>query len=358
MIYYNIKFKHFVGGKIMILYQNQLTPRVYTQRGLIYMEDVLPTDFVYEFNSGKQLQVLSIHKHLSNKLLEVTFDDGRVQIVDSANIIYNPRHLNGIKEIFHYLPNEKYPYIPCKELDFNTNRPIFGSMPYIAGAFLIYGDTDDPYVNIQHGHYPRTDWMIESNLAASKTMNGRNKTYYENAFTSKPLKWDDLIPEIMLKSDTVCKYIPDTYFYGSIQDRWNLVRGIFDAGYDTYMFPNNVGILHWSESKLIEVKELLLSLGVLSRISTINLDGTHKYRLDVIDNNNLNPKFFYYDKYITHMINVAAHGYLSTFEISHITNISECKYGSVNHRSVIVEITTSQKNAIIIGEHFLPILTQ
>ena len=343
----------------MVLYQNQMSVKVYTQRGLIPIDEVVPTDFVYEFNSGEQLQVLSTHKHLSHKLLEITFDDGRMQIVDSSNIIYNPRHLNGTKEIFDYLPHNKYPYIPTKELDFKIKLPIFGPSPYVAGAFLIYGDTDDQYVNMQYGHQPTTDWMMECNLSASTTMDGWNKTYYANAFMpDKPLKWSNFIPNTTAEYHTVCKYIPDAYFYGSIQDRWNLIRGIFDTGYDTYLFPDNVGILHWSESKLYEVKELLLSLGVLSRISDIELDGTHKYRLDVIDHHKMDPKFFYCDKYITHMINTAARGCVNGFELSHISDISECKHGSVNHRSVVTELTTSQKNAIIIGEHFLPILTQ
>ena len=333
-------------------YNNFGNTKVYTQRGLIPIDEVIPTDYVYEFNTGKLLQVQSTHKHLSDKLFKVIFEDGREQIIDRGDFIYNPHHFTQhVGEHTDKFGNYriKPPIIACKTfklVELNSTHQI---SPYIVGMLSLYGDRKHKYVNIiEKFSTLRTNWAYENNIDFYQG-NEITSGCIELTFDGEHKIWD----EIGLYNNIPCTlhgYIPNEYFFDTVNHRWQLIRGIFDTGYDLDLFPDNAGIYHSEYNALEEVKELLLSVGVLSRIQP---SGTG-YRLDVIDLNQHNPNFFYCHDYMTHMINMSAKSPRHFIEAPKIKEIVEIKHGCIHPRTILTELVTCVKNAVYVGEHFLP----
>lgn len=277
--------------------------RVYTQRGLIQMDKIVPSDIVYEFNTGKPLTVNWISKHLSSNLHEVEMKDGRTLIIDKGDILYNMHTFPNCICESDDIPHE-YPYIPCHEYNWvNEYKP---SDPYSFGTRLISG------------------------------MDRSCDILYNTAY----------------------RWIPDEYFYASIHDRWKLIRGIFDTGYAQArswgIAEDHVCLFHYNFNLINDIKELLLSVGVLSRVS--NWDS--EYRLDVIDAHKYSTKFFYNDGFITHMINMNMKYPKPLCELPEIIKVHNSPFTCPGHRAIMVKIQTNEPNSIIVAEHFLPILSK
>lgn len=329
----------------MYNYNNFRNTKVYTQRGLIPINEVVPTDYVYEFNTGKLLQVQSIHKHMTEKLYEVKFYDGRTQIIDRGDFIYNPHHFSqhiGFESNFI-----SRPVIPCKAFNLVEINSEHDIDPYMIGMLSIYGDRTKEYVNIKSKFTDvKTNWHYRDDITYGTTEDG--VTYL--LFSGKQKTWNEYAPCMKSVSHTLYGYIPEEYFFDTIAHRWQLVRGIFDTGYDIDLFTDTIGIKHDDINALFEVKELLLSLGVISIIS----DDKGKYRLDVMDTNQANPNFFYCHDYITHVINIAAESIMPLTINNKIIDIREVKHGCLHPRAIVTDIITCVKNAVYVGENFLP----
>lgn len=331
----------------MIPCEGNFSTRIYTKRGLIESSKLIPTDIVYDFNTGEEVEILSMHKHLSSKFLEVEFADGRTQVIDKHDRLFNiPSFLSKSKS------STVFPYIPCKSYEFN-NTSTFKISPYVMGLFCIYGDRGDKFINLPVDKQPDTEWYLEQNLVISNYMGKDNKVYYSYADRpDMPIAWADFFPENST-FNTVSKLIPTEYFMASPQSRLNMIRGIFDAGYNVGNFPDNCHITFNSVTALIEVRELLLSVGILSRI-TYSPDGNH--RLDVIDDNQLSPSLFYNHKYIARMISLSEL-YDTKGEEPRITRVKEYHPYGIHPRFMLLNIIAKRPNVVIIGENFLPRIT-
>lgn len=118
----------------------------------------------------------------------------------------------------------------------------------------------------------------------------------------KLIQIDDVLceaPELIgLKSHE--KFIPEIYKYGSVEQRWELIRGLFDTDgsigqYDGDRF--NVSYSTTSERLANDIQEILFSLGIASSIANHGDRGREgdvhdEYDLHVKVHNDLKEQFF------------------------------------------------------------------
>lgn len=104
----------------------------------------------------------------------------------------------------------------------------------------------------------------------------------------------DGIPELInAKPDGY--FIPDEYKFGSIEQRWALIQGLFDAGgYIANTYRHAVSFSHVSKRLVYDVQEVLCSLGVISSFSVWERKDTAtiKYKLHLRVENKNKPNFF------------------------------------------------------------------
>jgi len=92
----------------------------------------------------------------------------------------------------------------------------------------------------------------------------------KRGMNDKLLQNSDVLKDIpeLLNTKSGTKFIPDIYKYGSIEQRWALIQGLFDT--DGHIKMNNryqVGYTTVSEQLAHDIQEVLWSLGVMSSIT-------------------------------------------------------------------------------------------
>lgn len=104
----------------------------------------------------------------------------------------------------------------------------------------------------------------------------------------------DKIPELVgINPDEY--FIPDSYKFGSIEQRWALIQGLFDAGgYVAKTYRLALSFSHVSKRLVYDVQEVLCSLGIISSFSVWkrNDTSTVKYKLHLRVPNDKKPNFF------------------------------------------------------------------
>lgn len=271
--------------------------KVLTHRGIIELKNINPGDYVYEYGTGKLLKVIGVTLPSRSIIHRIVYSDGRIDFVNQLNDIYIGNGIINLQLVDHLTklsPIYQYPINFCT----GTNRTL-NPDPYVAGALLLYGDTNDEYLNLPYYLNGINDVLSNkySIEYASDYIDSEGKVYfkYTGDHRNNRIVWKDFFNEDI--NNNKDQIIPLKYFYSSIKDRIQLIRGIFDIGYNPELFRNNtIGIVSNDENKLKLVQQILWSLGILSKVKYDYLiDPIHgnKWKLEIIDMNNGYPGLTY-----------------------------------------------------------------
>lgn len=284
--------------------------RIHTDKGIIPIEKIIPTDRVYDFKTGALHEIRGIFHSDKQEVYQLEFTDGRKDYFRYEEPLFIGDQITNIKTIIKIMENAEadspvsnwtligdLKQIP---LEYHGREELLPD-PYIAGALIIYGDSGSEYINL-----PLDRSKADQFFSAKYKLNhadklGENTVFfrYDGTNGDELITWKAFFPNQTFLAKTKepkDPIIPNAYLFASINDRWQFVRGAFDIGWSKEMFPKSCSIAHHQEWKLLALQELLLSLGVLSIVSyapNLPLARGRKYRLDVLSPDNKWPGFFY-----------------------------------------------------------------
>lgn len=279
--------------------------------------DVVPGDYVFD-RTGHPTKVLGVFPQGKRDIYRVILGDGRYLDVsdnhlwsvfpakrarDEGYTIYETKTLlnKGLTTLNKGRKAMKY-FIPMNEAVQWPERD-FATSPYVVGALIGDGSlsahnelvmsSDDPFVVEKvsgligaagfHATGSGYDWVFDLAVPCGNTKYVRQ---------SDVAGW---LPELYhVKSPD--RRIPAEYMTGSVDQRWELVNGLFDtdgticqSDGDRY----NVSYSTHSEGLAYDLQELLFSLGVASSVSKHDRDGKNpEYDVHVCSKNADKHRFF------------------------------------------------------------------
>lgn len=336
---------------------------VHTQRGVVNIANVIPTDFVYEYKTNKMFEVRGIKKSNICKLYKVKYSDGRTSIHPAHEPIYTGRILAPIGKV-HSCNNNVLDNIldefETYAVEFNMYHEMKPLMPdpYIAGALLMYGDFTIDEVNLPlHNYTTFQEIMYKYQLESYGIPKGSTVTFKRVGTDedSSPLTWKEFFCNTYAfpcNKNHNSPIIPSEYKYASLNDRMQFIRGAFDAGYREKHFPDSVGLVNDSRQRLYELQKMLWSVGVNSRLDQYkHIEGNNdkSHRLELVGVHEGYPGVFYeLDSILTCFKNdytlIKHHPVCRLY----IRSITECGTGYVYN------LELEDKNIVYITGDFLP----
>ena len=231
--------------------------KIITEEGNIPLMNLTAGMKVYEYYNCHLHEIVGFKEGVE-KIVEVTFNDGRV-------CYYTESEFEILKDAFSYKHDimfygEKY--------DLASLNPD----PYVAGAFLFWGDTTDEYLNLPFSCTSLENQLYSQyGLQYANVLNETGKVYFKRKgdHSDTKLKWEDIFPNHMdhirnnMKDDNV---FPIVYERCWIADRFKLIRGIFDVAYNKKETPEDISVKSKSAKKMEYLQFLLLSAGLTSDI--------------------------------------------------------------------------------------------
>lgn len=287
--------------------------------GYIRNGDLKPGDFVYN-RQGKRIRVSSVHPQGLRTVYRVTLTDGRQ--IDCARDhlwTYKSRQGNGAKfwktvtteELMKKRLAKKhagnriaYDYVLPQNEAVEREPREYVLDPYVMGAFLGNASFRSSVLDFSSNDI-ETVQQIEQLLGLPTKKDKHNYSWYfitgKYGHKDALAKTKDLlreVPELIgLKSGD--KFIPDIYKFGSIEQRWALIQGLFDTDGSIKSDSRfNVEFSSTSERLVQDVQEVLWSLGIMSSIASHsnkrdwNDSKTTEYVLHVKVQNKDKAKFF------------------------------------------------------------------
>lgn len=281
---------------------------VLTQRGPMDIKDVVPTDRVYEYRTGKLLEVQGIKKVDSDKIFRIEYNDGRSTDIHLLSNIYAGEGL-GILPLTRVLALPFLGIIPQYHIDFQYQLKAAPEPdPYIIGALLTFADYSDRYVNLaisKNGgnHYDPalTNTHLENAYKlkiAEDISNGNTHYHWDGTPSDQCLSWEEFLSGydcFLVTHSTASPIFPREYQYASVKMRAKLLMGAFDLGYPDDRYLGALGINHKHEFMLIELRKILNSLGYIGVISYHkNSESSNPfYHLQIIGISEDAPRFHY-----------------------------------------------------------------
>lgn len=273
---------------------------IITQNGIVSISNVHIGDRVYDFHTGKMLEVKDVIESKCTDIMQVLYSDGRKEFKLHDDVLYG-----GKKEL--------------RPLEFNPDKvkdPLYPD-PNIAGVLLIYGDYDSNEIKLPLDMDEINNLFAHNyNLDYGMITNRNTVNFSFNHSPNRFITWDEFFPhyDFYAKSKKITSSaVPNEYMYSSIKDRIQFIRGIFDVGYNKKRFPDSIGIEHWNEERLLLVQRMLWSLGVPSIVeyNPVYIDDDNmvreyqydrKYHLKILGDKDSYPGFFYDINNLEYMI--------------------------------------------------------
>ena len=236
---------------------------------------------------GKPTNVIGVYPQGEVDLYDVTFDDGRTvktcgehlwqcfYVNTTPKRRWDVRNTLEMKRLIS-MPNPRV-YIPLPEPEETTEKE-FPIHPYLLGALLGDGSISQNTIGITKYDVEFLD-RVKSHLPAGTVMagggNGKDWRLVGSVRGYNPLYRH--LKELELQGtvpDT--KFIPKQYLEGSIEQRWELLRGLMDTDGTVNKDGGQPSFCSTSKLLALGVQELVRSLGGIASISEKRPFYTHK----------------------------------------------------------------------------------
>lgn len=248
-----------------------LIPSPFSETGYIRMGDIKVGDYVYD-RKGRPTKVLGVFPQGPREVFEIKFTDGRKILADGEHLF----SYYTAKQKLKYDNNQYKNGVP----NFKTNS---------VNELLELGVTTQ-----EANGRSKVKFYLPMNEAVERTPKEFNLQPYElgTLLSDSSFEKDKLseIPEL-INCDSNDKFIPNDYKLGSIEQRWNLIKGLFDADGNIANDKSfDVTYTSVSEQLVSDIQEVLWSLGVMSTIVGDNEQAGHT--LQIKSQNNEKNRFF------------------------------------------------------------------
>ena len=260
---------------------NWVECRIPTPKGIIRFGDLKEGDFVFD-RYGKPTKVLKVYKRGFLDAYKVTLSDGRSTIVSGDHLwtVYrtpysNRKYTLELSEIIkegvraedkrenRKLGRPKF-YIPCQGIQEYTEKALPVN-PYVFGAFTGNGCLTETGLTFSSNDY-ETVHKLELLLGEHVTAVRRSVKNYSWDFFDHVTRMEtsDFFESLYSHE----KYIPSCYKYNSVENRFALLQGLFDADGSVTITGKHLHVTYSTVSKRLaeDVKEVLSSVGIVSTI--------------------------------------------------------------------------------------------
>ena len=259
-------------GKAQPYNAKVLTPNGFVDMGLIKVGDT-----ICGVDGGEQ-RVLATFEQGEKEVYRLTFDDGAQTecckehlwkvSTQGANNVYNDYKIKDTEYIINRLNSGKKCVIPlCEPIRFGNTRKLLVK-PYTLGLLLGDGSltrTTKRFATADNDVIER----IEQDGYATKKVKSSKYEYHIHG-----QKISQYIDELDLSNKRAWeKHIPDDYKFAKIEDRVQLLQGLFDAD-GTVSKQGAIKYVTTSERLALDVQFIIRSLGGRCTIKTEN---NHKY---------------------------------------------------------------------------------
>lgn len=248
-----------------------LIPSPISETGYIRMGDIKVGDYVYD-RKGRPTKVLGVFPQGPREVFEIKLTDGRTISADGEHLF----SYYTAKQKLKYDNNQYKNGVP----NFKTNS---------VNELLELGVTTQ-----EANGRSKVKFYLPMNEAVERTPKEFNLQPYELGTLLSDSYFDnDKLSEIpeLINCNSNDKFIPNDYKLGSIEQRWHLIKGLFDAdGSIEDIKPFDVTYTSISEKLISDIQEVLWSLGVMSTIVDDNEQSG--YTLQIKSQNNEKNRFF------------------------------------------------------------------
>lgn len=304
---------------------NETLIPIYTADGSVVVKhngDLRIGDYVFN-RHGKPVRVVGVFPRGMQDVYEVKLTDGRSLITDSSHLWtymlskgkYSANtYTNSTKELFdrgvytesggsHAL---KY-WIPMNEAVQYPEAKL-SVHPYVMGSFIGNGCCTIRTLTLSSNDEDNVHRVAELLPACShyETTHSRNFNWLFGA-ASGPYKWlrtQDVFADYpdMIGCKAPDKKIPEPYMTASVEQRWELVRGLFDTDGSIGSKDGgryNITYSTTSHTLALQIQHLLFSLGVASSVTVArhikreDIGNYTQYAVHVKAAPEDKPKFFW-----------------------------------------------------------------
>lgn len=288
-----------------------------TPNGYKKLGDIKIGDYVYD-RFGKPTKVLGVYPQGVLDCYTVTLSDGRKTQCNDEHLwsYYTNRgnlHTKTLREMIDGgIKNKsinKYKIPTNKAIEYNCKKLLLD--PYVLGSFIGNGcckektltisSNDEEQVKMiadilnvkyKRNHEKKYSWWFLRNYKYMSPFNGREVKY---------LHTKDILPQEIC-CEAYKKRIPTEYKYGSIEQRYALLQGLFDTDGSISDKAPRFNISYYTTSKLLadDIMEILRSLGYICSVSEDkrslereNIKNGHIcYEIHLLCDNSEKEKFF------------------------------------------------------------------
>lgn len=295
---------------------------VYTKDGSVSLKrngDLVVGDYVFN-RKGEPVPVTGVYPRGMQDIYKVSLQDGRCLYTDSSHLwtylLFKGKntmdtYTNSTKELYErgvFVEDKrtgrkvlKY-WVPVNQAVQYPERT-FLVHPYVMGVFLGNGSLTCSQLTLSS----KDEDLVQNvaDLLGNCTIHESSKRNYSwtfdlndtehvrcKSYQTKQVFSD--YPDVCVKTHE--KHIPFDYMTGSVAQRWELVRGLFDANGNIGSKEGgryNVSYVSNSLQLIRDLQKVLYSLGVVSSYQVSRYDGTYvQYRLTVKSSNENKDRFF------------------------------------------------------------------
>lgn len=279
-----------------------------TPSGSKKVKDIRMEDFLFNEN-GMPTKVLGVFPQGKQKIWEVHFADGKIAKCSGDHLwtVKNPKGklvTRTTKELSEYKLNlgtetkAKYGYRIPVSAPIEYEEKQFSVDPYLMGAFLgdgcmtektlTFSSADEELVTtiqnilgskrVKRSHPTNYNWhfSLEGSKYSYIKKRDQARIFTENVF--------EKFPEL-IGADSYHKFIPEEYFYGSIEQRYALLQGLLDTDGSIDKTKGRISFTSVSLRLIQDVIRLCNSLQIV--VKGIHEDHRDKYKEGVCYDINL-----------------------------------------------------------------------
>ena len=242
---------------------------------------------------GKPVVITGVYPQGELDVYEVELTDGRVLEVNGEHIwTYKCRYGNGAKlwknatteELMQKMSNKYYNKgrnVANVKFVIPMNQAVqwadmkYKVDPYVMGAMIGNGD-----LGAKGLMFASSDEYIVKKVADLMHIDGYNKSKFSNmcgfAVDDRRFQIRNVFSEVpdLVGKDECNVFIPDIYKYGSIEQRFDVIKGLFDTGGN--ILGNNRFVVSYntgSKRLAYDIQSMLYSLGISSSITCHEREG-------------------------------------------------------------------------------------